>query len=67
MNKYIDIIISQNPTQFYAQFVQYISLSPTYSKYNGLQYPNTIKKASIKMNEISSSKIHTLSLGYHTR
>jgi len=25
MNKYIDIIISQNTTQFYAQYVQYIS------------------------------------------
>jgi len=25
MNKYIDIIISQNKTQFYAQYVQYIS------------------------------------------
>jgi len=35
---YIDIIVSQNTTQFYAHYVQ-----------------------------ISSSKIHTLSLGYHTR
>jgi len=25
MNKYIDIIISQNTTQFYVQYVQYIS------------------------------------------
>jgi len=25
MNKYIDIIISQDTTQFYVQFVQYIS------------------------------------------
>ena len=25
MNKYIDTIISQNTTQFYAQYVQYIS------------------------------------------
>ena len=25
MNKYIDIIISPNTTQFYAQYVQYIS------------------------------------------
>ena len=25
MNKYIDIIVSQNRTQFYAQYVQYIS------------------------------------------
>jgi len=25
MNKYIDKIISQNTTQFYAQYVQYIS------------------------------------------
>ena len=25
MNKYIDIIISQETTQFYAQYVQYIS------------------------------------------
>ena len=25
MNKYIDIIVSQNTTQFYAQYVQYIS------------------------------------------
>jgi len=38
MSKYIDIIISQNTTQFYAQYVQFIShlhVSAHFRPYSG--------------------------------
>ena len=59
VNVYIDIIISQDTTQFYAQYVQYISqlhVSAHFRPSSG---------CSLQPSECGSLK--TLSLGYHTR